>query len=45
MTELEALKAKYKLIKELIEDGLATEQDLEKVKKQIDEYISNLFSN
>lgn len=45
MTELESLKAKYKLIKELIADGLATEQDLAKIKKQIDEYISNLFSN
>lgn len=45
MTELEALKAKYKLVKELIADGLATEQDLDKIKKQIDDYVSNLFSN
>lgn len=45
MTELEALKAKYKLVKELIADGLATEQDLDKIKKQIDDYVINLFSN
>lgn len=45
MTELEALKAKYKLVKELVADGLATEQDLDKIKKQIDDYVSNLFSN
>ena len=45
MTELERLKAKYRLIKELIKDGLATEKDLESVKKQIDDYVSKLFSN
>ena len=45
MTELEALKAKYKLVKELIADGLATEQDLDKIKKQIDNYINKLFAD
>ena len=44
MTELEKLKEKYRLLKELVADGMATEEDLERVKKQIEEHVAKLFS-
>lgn len=44
MTELEKLKEKYRLLKELVADGMATEADLERVKKQIDDYVAKLFA-
>lgn len=45
MTELEKLKEKYRLVKELVADGMATEEDLESVKKQIDAYVAKLFAD
>lgn len=45
MTELERLKAKYKMVKELVADGMATEADLASVKKQIDECVAKLFAD
>lgn len=44
MTELEKLKAKYQLVKELVADGMATAEDLENVKKQIDDHVKKLFA-
>lgn len=44
MTELEKLGAKYKLFKELVADGKATQEDLDKVKKQIDKRLNELFA-
>lgn len=44
MTELEKLGAKYKLFKELVADGKATQEDLNKVRKQIFERINELFA-
>ena len=44
MTELEKLKAKYQHLKELVADGMASEEDLQRLKKQIDEYVTKLFA-